>query len=160
MILAIDPGPGVSGVVVLDNDGKVEAAAVESVEDTSHRVSLCGPCRVSVVIERPKFRALRQAGGKSVNTTDTALVAGLFAGIAIGTNARVCYVSRPNVKRILLGSDRVKSADSRLRLALMESYGWTKRKDVPKGLKSHAWQALALGVAYLRAPEIGEPVVE
>ena len=68
VLLAIDPGPKVSGWVTLNEAGEILECGVDA------EVPIQG--MPTVVVEKPVHLSLRQGKGKSVDLVQTGIVAG------------------------------------------------------------------------------------
>lgn len=141
-ILAIDPGPKVSGTVILE-DGVVHLATTMGNDEM-----------VAALRNRPDFRdemlvieniaSYGMAVGAEV--FDTCRWIGRFQQ-AWHTPDDVVLVYRKDVKMHLCGTPRAK--DANIRQALIDKLGPQGTKKAPGptyGVKSHAWAALAVAV--------------
>ena len=154
MILCIDPGAKQSGCVLLSSTGEVESAGMrtnpeiiellrEAKRLTEHDV---------LVIE------MMENFGKTLGTDALRTVwwSGRFSEAWLDRAGVLHEMPRREVKLALCGSMRAK--DPNVRAALIDLYGGeveTKKGGKLGKVKSHAWQALALGVVHLGLHETG-----
>lgn len=150
-ILAIDPGSSVSGWIDWHTD---------SINPTKHGVGVDSnwtllsyvnrfcqqPEATALVIE--KITLYQKA---DVNIHDTITWYGIFAGVAVQKNIPVFLIPRATIRIGLL--NHTKGNDSMITSYLKDRYGWSaKKKNNPCpltfGIKSHAWQALALATFF------------
>jgi hypothetical protein len=144
--IGIDPGPLTSGVVVLDRDGRVVLS--EHAADVDRVLAILSPGwpdRSSAAgIERIQSRGIAGA-----SLFQTAEMGGRFfqAALYYGHTARWIYRREVLAALDVTGKG---SRDAMVRQALIEVYDGstsigTKRNPGPLyGVKSHAWQALAV----------------
>jgi len=151
-ILAIDPGQFESGFVVvvysfenkqffISEAGKTVNSAVINAVETATVLEM-------VIVERPQ--SFGQTWGESL--IETAMIVGEIRHAARhrGNGVSIYYLTRKQVTGQLCGS--AKSGDPGVRAALIEALGppGTKREPGPTwGVKTDAWQALGLCVAWL-----------
>lgn len=152
-ILAIDPGPERSGVVLFDTDiGSVEYAYKDmGNEEVLFRCGIEGNIGI-VLIEQ--IAGMGQVVGKDV--FETVFWSGRFAqaaGMPI-----VVRIPRSEVKLRLCGTSRAK--DPNVRMAICDRFGGEKaalgKKKNPGplyGVSSHAWAAMGLVCAWLDVQE-------
>jgi hypothetical protein len=156
MILAIDPGTEISGVVGYDA-GRVEFAEVVANDDLLHR---CRSARAAFEAMRgPGLLAIEMVASYGMPVGREVFETVLWAGRLIeawGGPFRLVY--RREVKLHLCGDSRAK--DANIRQALIDRYGKSKReaiglKKAPGplyGVKSHAWAALGVAVVADEVP--------
>lgn len=146
-ILAIDPGPTESGVVLL-REGRVLAASVQP----NGWVRMTIEERTPDVVAIEQIRSYGMAVGASV--FDTCVEVGRFVECAWRAERGpviVDLIPRQAVKLELCGSPRAK--DANIRQALIDLFGGTgaEKKGGPlAGVKSHAWAALGVAVTCAR----------
>ena len=135
-ILAIDPGPTLSGYYggphchgVVENHGILDV-----IEGMSGVVDL-------VAIESMEARGM-PLGNESL---ETVLWTGRFVQACYERGVATGLFRRSAIKLTLCGSNRAK--DANVRAALIDIYGAPGKKKTPGGtygVKSHAWAALAV----------------
>jgi hypothetical protein len=143
-ILAIDPGPQISGYVEYDCVGQKPLAS-----------GLMPNAKLRKLIKKGSFPALVyekiQGMGMmpSKETFTTCEEMGRLIEVYSSGGGEVIPVTRHEVKLLICGSMRAK--DGNIRGAIIDMYGGKEdgigRKKTPGplyGVKSHAWQALAL----------------
>jgi hypothetical protein len=153
-LIAIDPGPRMSRVCVIDSDtykpiiaGKIENPSVyETVAPVAGGSN--------VVIEMVAHYGTGMPAGRDV--FDTCVWIGRFYETFAGRGSTVTTLPRKTVKMHLCGSMRAK--DSNIRQSLVDRFAPGER-NYGKGTKAKpgffygfaadAWQAYALGVTYL-----------
>lgn len=141
-ILAIDPGPEKSGVVMF-GEGRVLWSCEQENEDLIRRLSELAGDEVRLVIEM--VASYGMAVGKEV--FDTCVWIGRFTQVAeesFGIFA-VKHVFRKDIKMHLCHSMRAK--DANIRQALIDKHGvvGTKKNPGPLfGISGHLWAALAV----------------
>jgi hypothetical protein len=149
VIIAIDPGPERSGVIVLGPRGGVRALAIEPNETiaTYLRERRFTAEATHLVIE--KIAAMGMAVGAEV--FETVYWSGIFA--EAGRYLTVDRLPRSTIKVHLCGT--VKAKDANIRQALIDRYGGDShaigRKAEPGplyGIRTHLWPALAVAVTY------------
>jgi len=152
VILAIDPGPERSAYVLLKNGKPFESVIVDN-ELLLERIS---PTRFLGLAKQMVIEGIESQGmavGKETFTT--CIWIGRFIEAWFdrrGETTEIIY--RSQVKMHLCGNLRAK--DTNIRQALIDRYGPGKHKAVGLvtskgplyGIKSHCWQALAVGVTY------------
>lgn len=155
-ILAIDPGPKESALVLLDGD-KVEPlgivdneTAVFAVFDATE-LGIWPRVREAdvTVIERFEARGMPLAE----ESLETVFWTGRLFQACLECQMPVHRIKRSEVKLHLCGSNRAK--DSNIRQAIIDRYGG-KEKAIGKkanpgplyGIKSHLWAALAVGLTF------------
>lgn len=146
MIVAIDPGTTVSGVVIwCPYTKKVQEAHSEMLNSEVRQRLLNDWTAQDVVVEW--IQAMGMTVGKE--TFDTCRFVGRLEEIAYERGQHFHLITRGAVKMKLCGSMRAK--DPNIRRALLDLFGevGTKKKPGPLyGVSSHAWQALACAVAF------------
>lgn len=155
MILAIDPGPKVSGVVTYCN-GCVSTAAVLSNEEALFMVQ-------HIAADYLAYEMIASYGAKvGAETFQTCVWIGRFVqawASRLNKDAdSIIPVYRMDVKKHLLHSHQ--GSDKDVNAALVEMFGpvGTKKNPGPLwGVKSHAWAAL--GVAVTAQDMIDNPSV-
>lgn len=144
-VLAIDPGPTQSGVVLLDG-GRVLRPGVYPNADV--RAML----RHSIEYDAVAIELIRSYGmAVGASVFDTCIEIGRFVEIADAGGKPVDLIPRQTVKLDLCGSPRAK--DPNVRQALIDLWGGAgaeKKGGALAGVKSHAWAALAVGVTAAR----------
>ena len=153
IILAIDPGNERSGWATWNVDEqKLTACGNDTNEDVR---KIVGTAFYNVcVIERPEV-----IGQSNIQqeVLDTAVWVGRFAERASTGNAgchvgaRVHLLTRRLVKSVITGYQNIPSADSQIIRHLTERFGKKGTKKKPGklyGISKHAWQALAVGIAF------------
>ena len=152
LLLAVDPGPAVSGWVLFDLDAR---AVLESgsADPTAHVVSMC--------------EAGASPGGREFDLVACEMIASY--GMAVGKEVfetclqigRICHaremqassvqlVTRMQVKSNLCHSAKAK--DANVRQALIDRFGEVGTKKTPGplfGVSVHAWAALGVAAYYL-----------
>lgn len=148
LILAIDPGPKVSGVVCYASDDRRVTFADVMNNDDVFRIPSPWDADVAVI---EKVESYGMAVGESV--FETCRVAGRFHQHFLKRGATIVHMPRKDVKLHLCGSARAK--DANVSCVLRDRFGGqkeavgTKKNPGPLyGVKSHAWAALALAVCY------------
>jgi hypothetical protein len=144
MILSIDPGPKVSGLVTY-RDGKVTAAAVFPNEDALYMVQ-------SVQADHFAYEMIASYGASvGAETFQTCVWIGRFVQAWLSRlnkdDSTVIPVFRMDVKKHLLHSHS--GNDAAVRAALIARFGevGTRKNPGPLfGVKSHAWAALGVAV--------------
>lgn len=147
IVLAVDPGPTTSGVVVYDGARVLYAAKDDTIADVYAIIGSFAGCLQLVACERVQSYGI--AGASLLRTAEvyggirrTAEVAGLpFAGIYRRDVCNALHV-------------KGKGRDQQVRQRMIEMHGGskaeatgTKRAPGPLyGVTSHAWQALGLAV--------------
>ena len=168
-ILAIDPGPDRSGVVALRAEPgewppRVEAAHAEIETQTIVDWIKLEETRCVVCEWLTSYGA---AVGASV--LDTAKIVGHFERTAIDQMADFGLLTRPDVGLELCESRRAKKSQTAEAIrGLYPATGGGKRpvvgtKKAPGplyGVKGHAWDALAVGLAWLRIERRGAQGVD
>lgn len=153
IILALDPGNEQTGWAFWNvDDQQVTSSGVDKNADVSKIVSTAyyDVC----VIERPEI--IGQSNIQA-EVLDTALWAGRFYELANAGNAgshigaRAHFLTRRLVKSIITGYANTPNADVEIKKHLTERFGGKGTKKEPGklfGIRSHAWQALAVGIAF------------
>lgn len=154
MILCIDPGTEQSGCVLLTPSGVVESAGMKS---NAEIVMLLRSAKELtdadvLVIE------MMENFGKTLGTAALRTVwwSGRFSEAWLDRKGILREMPRREVKLALCGSMRAK--DPNVRASLIDLYGGeieTKKGGRLSKVKSHAWQALALGVVHLGLHKTG-----
>jgi hypothetical protein len=152
-VLAIDPGPTESGVVLFEN-GRVKRAGVlgnERLRDRLSSIELL-PLGQFPACAIEWIESMGMPVGKEV--FDTCLWVGRFlerwytvTGERLGNGAAL--ITRREVKLHLCGSARAK--DPNVRQALLDKLGPAGTKKAPGptyGVHGHLWAALAVAVTY------------
>lgn len=160
ILLAIDPGPEKSGVLAFDIDkGKILLA--EESDLGRVRWLITGYHEVTigrVACEDVTPQLARLIDGKptvqSPTVLETMRIVGRVEEVCYGAHVPFYCIARRDVIRALsLGR-----ANDALVKAELESRGWvkgTKKNPGPAyGVKGHAWQALALAVAWLEMQKV------
>ncbi len=181
-VVAIDPGLEESGWVSILDDGKITSEIVENAK-LLNTIRSTDPTTVTLVIERMNFMA-KHAGnsvhepnvwagrfmeafagrGGSVHRIFRRTVTTYISGQVAQGNAaiRAAIIDRYGGKDKAIGGVRCKRCKGK---------GWTGRHRTPcddwrcekgwlhppgplKGVVTHCWQALALGLAYLDGAEL------
>lgn len=156
-VLAIDPGPVTSGVVILRRapsatGGFVIDYATAELENPKVRLYV-EACKKDGSVDGFAVESMMPYGARVGNETfDTLMFIGelKFLTRQLGREARL--INRHGVKSHVCLTTKANDAD--LRDALLLKFGVTK-KDAGKkgsplhGVKSHAWAALALAVTFL-----------
>jgi hypothetical protein len=148
IVLAIDPGPTSSGIVLYDHG---ERAVLDSMKAASeaevlHWIESKEPCVVAV--ERVQSYGI--AGGSLLQTAE---VGGGFRRRSLDLSLRFEWRYRREILKSLDITGKG-SRDSLVRNRLIEIFGGTKEAAIGKkaspgplyGVSSHAWQALAVAV--------------
>lgn len=146
-IVAIDPGPTESAVVVYLPEGKVPSFHLKAPNQDLLGVlwDLGGvqPAETACVIEQAVSYGM--TAGRSM--FDTSMWAGRFAQHwKIRTGREVTWISRPTVKLHLCGS--VRATDKDIREELIHRFGAPGTKKAPGvtyGFAADLWAALAIG---------------
>lgn len=152
-ILAIDPGPTISGYVVVD-----EVGIRGDVRPTQEVADILGlrMTKAPDVIAIERISPMGQRIGEE--TIATCIWCGELAQLARDRypTARVVLVPRAVVKRHLLGRSNAPGADAALRQVIVDRFGGVGGKAAAVGVKaspgplfglrSHCWQALALAL--------------
>jgi hypothetical protein len=146
MILAIDPGPRESGVVLFDA-GRVLQHHIVSSENLRNMLRHGFTFRETLVIE-----AMLESRGMPMmrDHVTTVRYAAFFQEAWESHGGRVVLLDRAAIKAAVCGHAR--ATDSNVRAALLDRLGPQGTKKAPgptHGVKSHAWAALAAAVAFL-----------
>lgn len=151
MLIAIDPGTYESGVVWLEDDGRVIQAEQLPNEEIVRRLEAdgCDPeTNDRVVIEM-----ITQPGRAGRETYETCRWIGRFEQAAGPT--RVTIIRRDDIRFHWAGD--ASGNDATLRQAVIDHYGGkeiaigSRKSPGPlAGITKHCWQALALAIAYQR----------
>ena len=157
MVLAIDPGPTISGTVLMDGFHIRHASAVESVNLFSLQFLFWSfeiETLSQIIVEGMSFQG-KMAGGEVIAT---AMVIGKIDGYFSAKGIPVSILTRHEVLRRLQCSK-----DAEVRALMIERYGPPKIKEFDEGKKkivsrpgptanvtSHCWQALGLYEAWTR----------
>lgn len=153
-LLAIDPGPVRSALVVLRVARElplpeIEAAHLEPNAEILRRVHAERPLASTLVVEQ--IRSYGMSVGAEV--FDTCVWSGRFAQTWCGLDPAergLVWMPRPDVKLALCGTARAK--DGNIAQALRDLYGprGTKRQPGPTyGIAGDLWAALAVGTAHV-----------
>lgn len=124
-ILAIDPGPVESGVVIWHSDGIVDAYKRSNKTIRDNMVS-----GFLVIIERPDFVSSKTG----LSMFNTCWEAGRFHQAFDCNKNIVTSIGRSDIKK------RLGKTDTEIRRKLLQEYG----KEYCKLLKADCWQAFAL----------------
>lgn len=153
VIFAIDPGTRASGIVGLHNDGcrvlhSVAERENSAVSEAIRALLFPSQGPVTFVVEMVEHYGKDIRVGAEV--FETCVWIGRYLELA---GARGRRLTRRTVKLHLCGSPRATDAD--IRQAILDRYGGKEMavgtKKAPGllyGVKSHAWQALALALTY------------
>ena len=146
-IIGIDPGTTQSGYVQLGEDGIARFPAVlpnEQILDTMRCLSVNIPVAIEMIENQGRMAV-------GADTFETCVWIGRFTEAA--HPGHVERIGRRDIKLLLCGTARAKDSD--IRAFLIDLYGGKEaaigRKAAPGplyGVKAHAWQALAVAVAY------------
>lgn len=145
MIIGIDPGTDVSGVVLWDDVARKVVLAHPDLANAEVRAFLVEKWaghRIAV----EWIQAMGMPVGQEVFLTCRAV--GRLEEIAAQRGQAIEYITRPTVKTRLCGHPRAK--DPNVRAALIDRLGpvGTKKQPGPLyGVSSHAWSALAVAIA-------------
>lgn len=144
-IVAVDPGPLESALVVIEEDGRVTLAVKELNESIRKRLRTESFHRQAVI-------EMVQAMGMPVGAEvfETVFWIGRFAESCANAGV-VMRLNRRDVKQHFCNSDKAK--DANIRQALLDRYGGNSaargKKKSPGplyGVKGDCWQALAVGL--------------
>lgn len=148
MLVAIDPGTWESGVVKIRHDGRIESEVMEN-RDLLDMLKGCSHTW-EIVIEMLHPQGRTNIGRE---TFETLVWVGRFMEGA--DRCRVIRVRRDDLR--YHWCQDAGANDAAVRQAVLDHFGdksvaiGTKASPGPLyGVKSHCWQALALGVAYQR----------
>jgi hypothetical protein len=147
-ILALDPGPKQTGLVVFDGSAVLTA---DVLPNEAVLTLLQKPTQADRILAIEKIEAMGMAVG--AETFETVHWSGRFYQAWLG--AKVMRITRRQVKLYLCGNMRAK--DPNIRQALIDLLGAPGTKKAPGptyGVTSHAWSALA--VAITAAAELAE----
>jgi hypothetical protein len=144
-ILAIDPGPEVSGVVWYNTENRTIASAFSVANHIANARSACD------ILAFEMIASYGMAVGESV--FETLLWAGRFCEIFGWENSRKIY--RKEVTRFLCGSSQAN--DSNVRQAIIDRFPATGGGKTPQigikdkpgplyGVSKHAWSALGVAL--------------
>ncbi len=158
-VLAIDPGPKTSGVVLYDSGGRRVVWTSGASDLLGVRALIRGGVCVLTpdVIVCERVQSYGIAGGSLLRTAE---VYGRIAEIAFVGDFAFCGMYRREVLQALDVTGKG-SRDARVRARCIEMHGGTRaeacgRKAAPGplyGVSSHAWQALGLALAWLALGE-------
>ena len=156
-IIGIDPGPRESALCVLNNLDIIASAYGENHEIRSVLFSeIIRGHGVYLAVEKPVCR--KWAG---VEVSDTAIVSGIFIGIAISSGLRsenAFLITRSKIRWHICNSK--KANDSMIRKKLIEQfnpeYNLHHNAGVLKGVTGDIWQALAVAVTCRDLMDRGE----
>jgi len=155
MIVAIDPGPRTSGLVVYDKGNILRAEKAATLDDVRECIQwraceVTSQAGLTVVCERT------QAGPPSTQVVLTTEVVGRIQEMChrYGIDLHLYY--RRQVLQAL-NCARKGNKDSLVRMACIEMHGGDKATAIGKkaspgplyGVSSHAWQALGLACAHI-----------
>lgn len=170
-VLAIDPGRWKSGWAVVTDKPQL-GVPQHGINDNrvlaTHLQPYCGGRGFFDVDWKPQVLAIemvRSFGASGDSLYETAAWVGLFAGAWPGMH-RLVY--RSDERLMLLPGER-KISDAAVRRAVIEAFPQTgggkepaigtKKEPGPLyGVSSHAWQAIGIGLTYLRDPERFKPL--
>lgn len=146
-LYAIDPGTEQSALVSIDG-GRIWGEVVAN-DDLSHYLALEASSDRHLVIE--EIASYGMPVGREV--FQTCVWTGRFIEVWRARGGSWSLLPRKDVKLALCGS--LKAKDSNVRMAVLDRFGG-KEKAIGKkaapgplyGIKSHAWAALALALAY------------
>jgi hypothetical protein len=157
-ILAIDPGPEKSALLIYDVDKKEIAFKAIEKNDECERIILksflydneANPSSSICYIEMPECFGMPV--GKSV--LHTCRWVGKYETLVEQLGSKTNLISRSEVKLYLCGSKRAK--DSNIRQALIDKFGGNREKAIGTkknpgplyGIKKDLWSALAIAVTY------------
>lgn len=152
-ILGIDPGTTKSGFAIISEDwrekGPLSAGVLQNEDLLAHIDSMPIDAECTIAIEMISSYGMRVGQ----TTFDTCVFIGRLCEVCYGMGIEPILIKRHEVKKVMCPGQ--KSNDSTIRLKLIEEMGWTKENIVANskraGLKSHAWQALAVAVAAERS---------
>jgi hypothetical protein len=164
-VLAIDPGRWKSGwAVVAENPLRLHQFGISDNADMykSLREFGIGPYDVLAV------EMVRSFGESGDSLYETAAWVGAFAFAEGMPNKAARLVYRSDERLLLLPGER-KISDAAVRRAVIEAFPQTgggkepaigtKKEPGPLyGVKSHVWQAIGVGLTYLRDPERFKPL--
>ena len=162
-LLAIDPGPAVSGAVVLDT--AVDPPAVLEVFPEIDTADLCARCLLVVGQNKPDDLAIEMVSSYGMPVGREVFETVLWIG-RIGQAfswGRTTLVYRKEVKLHLCNSLRAKA--SNVRRAILDLYPRTGGGKTPQvgtkkqpgplyGVSKHAWAALAVGITWAQDESI------
>lgn len=149
-ILGIDPGPSTSGYVIYDAEArrvvraKSEVSNIDLVTCLEQTFYDCDDVDVCVI------EMIHNQGRTIVGQTvfDTCVWIGRFVQAWDGVDDAILML-RSRVKMAICGSMRAKDANIRAALTDLLGAPGTKKNPGPTyGVTGHAWQALAVCVAY------------
>jgi transposase len=149
VIIAIDPGPRASGVVVYDKGMVALATKAATLDQVRDCIEDWGP-GATVVCERT------QAGPPSTQVVLTTEVVGRIQEMCHHYDVDLHLYYRRQVLQALCCA-RTGNKDSLVRMACIEMHGGDKATAIGKkykpgplyGVSSHAWQALGLACAHI-----------
>ena len=147
MIIAIDPGPKESGMVVIEDEFTMFPDVFGKLDNKELGEVITSQVKADIVIEKP---VCRKWAGREVS--DTAIVTGWLAG---QTYLPVYLLTRSKVRghfKCMRGGDKaVKSVLIERFAPGVRNYGKGIKGEAGffYGFVSDVWQAYALGVAYL-----------
>jgi hypothetical protein len=156
-IYALDPGPTVSHLVELHENGHpIEARSLQN--DLMLALLVGTPQQTAVLVIEQVVGMGMPAGSE---TYETVFWSGRFAQAWEGAGGQWARLPRRAVKLALCGS--MQANDASIRMALLNRYGPGKeaavgRKAAPGplyGIRADLWQALALGVVYQQQQATG-----
>lgn len=161
MLMAIDPGPTKSGLVVLElrrarrnaRPDEMPRMLESDVAENHDLLHMLWSWQHPVIVEA---MATYQSSAVGRSTFSTLWWVGRFHQTLLNRGITPLYALRPDVLRELTGSSKAKK--KAMHDTLRHRYGdgtnrsvkGTKKNPGPLyGIKSHAWDALALGLAHL-----------
>jgi Holliday junction resolvasome RuvABC endonuclease subunit len=151
-LLAIDPGNIESGYVIIDTEPKYSHLKFKILEHGNVE-----NLKLLNIIESNKYSLdlglieMIQSYGQAVGETifNTCRWIGKFELRMIDSGIKNALIFRKSILAHHLNSVSIKSPDSAIRKRLLEVF-----PKESKGITSHSWQALALGVMYLESKKI------
>ena len=148
-ILGIDPGTTKSGFAIISEDwrekGPLSAGVLQNEDLLAHIESMPIGAECTIAIEMITSYGMRVGQ----TTFDTCVFIGRLCQVCYSRGFDPVMIKRHEVKKEICPGK--KANDSTIRLKLIEEMGWTtgdiNKQSKRTGLKSHAWQALAVAVA-------------
>lgn len=151
-VLALDPGPEITGFVFWDSETEEvdhsgnpdNETLLESVRSLKKNEIPCDAIAIEWI----------ESFSTANNTLyETCLIIGRFYEIAKQLGIPVYLITRRTVKSVVAGTNKAKDAD--IRRILIEDFGDIadmkgRQKGALKGVSSHAWSALAIAVTYIQ----------
>lgn len=152
-LLAIDPGPVRSALIMLDDDGQIVRgpSATFGIERNERIALLLAALARTGLVDLVLIEKVESFGMPvGVEVLETVYWTGRFAQAALPLTVR--RIGRKTIKIAICGSVRAK--DANIRAALLDRYGGkssigTKKSPGPLyGVSRDLWSALALAIAY------------